>query len=883
MAYKGKWSWVLLGTVVLMMIQTTPIHSEEQIMKLNSISAEKGAEESLTGTAVLNLQAEYHENKNLITLRYFMSNTSYVNIYVNGKLAEEKYQGTIYDYDEVEEGSTYEFKVEPYNGENMAGTAMTTAYAVPYKKAVVDEMDVEYNLEKGVLMLDWSGDNITAADVYQDNVLIGEKITSGKLVLEIKLEPLSKHIYRIVPYNKVSEVGKEKSLEASVEDYVAKIEDLNAEYAEDKNQIILNWEAVYTQAVTIYLNEELIVEGYRENTYAIDCKLQPGAAYTISMVPFNQKGEEGETANESVVSGEFVVPEGISATVSSTIVKEADGTTSAFAKPAVEVKWDAQARAVYEIYRAEKDKKSAYNWIANVTPDKTGEYTYIDEKIGIGNYYYKIRRKIVKDTYVEQELYTALSEADGAKVTLKKPKLHAVIGESGQILLAMDSGREFISGYDVYRKEGAKGYKKMASVTENECIDKAVEFGKTYRYKVKPYYYDVSSKTKTYGSFSDVLKIKNTVGGFEIEAASVAADTVKISWTAAANAQGYEIYYKTGTQGDSYVYWLTTDKLAINRKLKKTGTYCFMIKAYQMTEKGKTYFSSKEITFKMGFSAPTGFKSQKTTYIYENNVLMQQDKLIWNRVYGADGYYIDLYDEAKKKYKQIAKVKKSATTFYVVTNPVTSEKKVRRYRIRAYDGGLTKKGETIEIIPQLATVQKVKAVKSAPKTAQVQVSWRQAVGAELYRVYRSNGRTMYLLGETTETSMLDKGLTIGARYQYYVQAVNKTMNIVGNYSEPAAYIVKQRKVTGLKAVNQKAGTVALTWKVNDTADSYRICYKTKEDEEYKELAVTKSTGYVHKKQEVGTICYYRVVALRTNCGGVQVESTAADTKIQVQK
>ena len=62
--------------------------------------------------------------------------------------------------------------------------------------AVVTELDVEYNLDRQVLMMNWSGTNIQYADVYQDGNLIAERNTEGRLVLVTELAEKSEHTYR---------------------------------------------------------------------------------------------------------------------------------------------------------------------------------------------------------------------------------------------------------------------------------------------------------------------------------------------------------------------------------------------------------------------------------------------------------------------------------------------------------------------------------------------------------------------------------------------------------------------------------------------------------------------------------------------------------------
>lgn len=793
---------------------------------------------------------------------------------------EQQYTETSDAYTQLQTDFAYERKAEPY-----VPLSLTDPYAPEsVAAAVLGEITVDYDLEKEVLIVEWAGTGIGYVDVYQDNVLIAAKAEGERLALGTKLDALSKHTYRVVPYNQNGAAGKEMSYVLEVGNYVARLENVVVEYSQELKQIQIRWESVNTQYVTVSMNYEAIVEKYRENSCVLNYPLQPGASYVVTIEPYNSRNEEGEIVNETLEVGSFEAPEEPAVSIGSVPIKDADGNYTGFSRPAINVEWEAEAQAVYEVYRAEKNKMSAYNWLATVSAGQDGIYTYVDEKVGIGAYYYKVRRKIVEDDYIQQDVLTALSEAGSATVSVPKPKVKAKLNKGGEILVTMESGREYISGYEIYRKSGKGKFKKIATVTEDEYVDKDVEFGLTYRYKVKAYYYDMGSGKKNLGKFSKVSKVKNTIGDTQIQAMAVSADTVKLKWTPAVNAAEYEVYYKTGTPGDSYVLWTTTSKLSMKRKLHKSGTYYFMVKAYQTTGRGKTYFSGAEASCKMGYSAPKGVEIKKTSYRQDPLTLaiMQEDTLSWNRVYGAKGYYVELYNPLTQKYNNIATIKKGSKTSYTVSNQVMSAPVVLKYRISAYGGGSVKRGDTIDIIPKLGSSQKVKAVKSG---SNVKVIWRGVAGAECYRVYRSNGRTRILVGETTNLSLVDKGLSVGAVYQYYVQAVSITQNLVGQDSLPVSCRIEAGKISKLTAVNTVSGNVQLAWEAMKNAEAYIIYYRVSEDEEYQKLAEVsgKNTSYIHQNQALDSTCYYKVTAVQTNSGGVLVESAAASAKVKITK
>lgn len=907
MRFKRKLSLFLAAAMVLTLIQAVPadasrgaedaapgigkgilgaVDPSQKDPDASPIDPDASPIDPNVGEAVIeDLQITYDAKEDRITLAYKMNkDCEYVRIYANGRELETEYTGSVYDWDDVRDGMTHTFRVVPYNRAGISGMALEASYEVPYKKAELEDVDAEYNLEKQVLIVDWTGNGIAYADVYQDDVLLAQKVRDSRLIKEIKLEPESKHTYKIVPYNRIDEVGAEKSYLLEVDDYVARIDDLNIEYNEAAKQIRMQWSDTYTEYVGISLNDEELVEKYTKKDFVINCELQPGATYIVTLTPYNYKDKEGEAEETDVSVGYFEVPGDFSASLVNIPVKNNAGGYTGFSRPSVQLSWEAQNLARYEIYRAEdKDKQSGYKWIATVKSNKEGTYVYTDEKAGFGNYYYKVRRKIVEDPYVEQELYTALSDAENVNVAVPKPEVKAQLNEKGNIVLSLYSKREFVSGYDIYRKSGNGGYKLLATTTEDEYVDEDLEVGQKYQYKVKAYYYDISTGRKTIGKSSKAATVKNSVSKIEAQAVAVSPDTVKVVWNRAANVKEYEIYCRSGMQGDSYVLWKTTNENSFERKVSKNGTYYFMIKANQMIG-GRAYFSSAEISIKMGFSAPSGLKIAKTSYkkSKSSNVVNQKSKLSWNRVYGAKGYYVEVYDELSKKYKRVAKIGNKNKTSYTVTNPITANAKTLKYRVSAYLGKKVKKGKTIEITPALAAAKKVKAVKSGSK---VKISWKKVLGAECYRVYRSNGRTMLLIGETKSSSVLDQGLDIGIPYKYYVEAVNYSQKITGEKSEPCAFMTKQNKVAKFSAANRSAGSAQLTWASNKNAESYMIYFKNAKDAKYQKLAEVagKEKSYTHKNLPAGTNCYYKITTVQKNSGGIRVESDGTYTEVKISK
>lgn len=818
---------------------------------------------------VSNVKAEYNERTKQITLTWDMEENASVKIYVNDKLEEEDYKRTSYVYDVSYQGMDYAFEVVP-KGQNSGEKVVVS---VGYGTAILESVEADYDLEKKILLIEWDGENIAYADVYQDDVLLAEQVTGDRLLKEITLEALSSHTYKVVPYNGNKEPATAKTIQYQVDDYKAAIEDFEVKYDAKTKQIVMEWQAKHTAYVDICINDEEVVTSYKANKYVLNYQLQSGAVYNINICPYNQKNDAGDDVTEQLQQDDFETPYINSVKERTYSATDANGNYTGFKKPAAEIIWTGEENAVYEIYRGEKDQKTSYRYIGKLKSTKDGTCSYLDKTIGAGDYYYKIRKVIVEDRYISQEIATALSESDSVTITVPRAKLQAKLAENNTIEITLGASKSYVSGYDIYKKTGNGKYKKVAGVTGNTWQDTNITFENVYKYKARAYYYDEKTGKKAYGEYSKISTVKSALGDVELKVNTMAAKKVKVSWKEVANADGYEVYYKSGVQGDGFKLVKDTKKLSFTKEFKKSGTYIFQIKAYKNGENGERYFSSAEITYQTGFTAPSGFKVSKTKYQFDKkkNTLIQKSILSWERVYGADGYYIECYNAAKKKYETIATIKKGNTTEYVLEHIVAKKAVTDKYRITAYCENKKLPGSTVKIKPQLGSTEKLKAKRNGNK---VQLSWSAVVGAEKYNVYRSNGRSMVLIETTDKTQITDQGLSLGVTYTYYVKAVNESLGFQGKSSKGVKFTIPLAKVEKFSATNPEAGIVSLKWSKVTDADKYVIYYSKERNGTYKKLAEVKkgTTSYFHKKLTPDQTIYYKVTAVKINAGGSESES-----------
>jgi lactocepin len=146
--------------------------------------------------------------------------------------------------------------------------------------------------------------------------------------------------------------------------------------------------------------------------------------------------------------------------------------------------------------------------------------------------------------------------------------------------------------YQIYRATSKNGtYKKIGETSSVNYINKNVDTGKTYYYKVKAYY--KKGSTVVYSSFSDVKSAKAVLGApAKPKAKKASATSIKLGWSKVTGASGYEIVRcetKTGTYTLAATVKGGTKTSYTNVKLTKGKTYYYKIRAYRTVGGKKVY------------------------------------------------------------------------------------------------------------------------------------------------------------------------------------------------------------------------------------------------------------------------------------------------------
>jgi len=236
----------------------------------------------------------------------------------------------------------------------------------------------------------------------------------------------------------------------------------------------------------------------------------------------------------------------------------------------------------------------------------------------------------------------------------------------------------------IERSVDKEGYRHLVTLrpTMSTYIDAAVEFGKSYRYKVQNQRFttnsDFSNESNTINLALQELTFLNV---------KVTSEGIDLKWTATSElADGYEIEKKEDALGSfsaeaKVLKGEETVLMYQDKNVETNKQYCYRIRA-RKEENGKMLYSSwyefGMNTFEPEVPKPLGVTS--LCYEVENYVVT----LNWRYKGATEGFIIERSKTVEGNYKEIASV--SANTFGFVDKNVEVDVPLNFYRIKVYKG-----------------------------------------------------------------------------------------------------------------------------------------------------------------------------------------------------
>lgn len=357
-----------------------------------------------------------------------------------------------------------------------------------------------------------------------------------------------------------------------------------------------------------------------------------------------------------------------------------------------------------------------------------------------------------------------------------------------------------ISGVDGYYVECYVGnqWKQIGFSTDGDRIAaklSGLSAGLKYKVRIAAYAGSFTAKFRCFY----VDTVPSPV--WNINTVKATDETVRISWSRNARADGYKVEWYINNQWSVKTVTGNNNISAVIDGLCAGTRYKVRVSAY----KGDLY---SPYTYGYIDTLPS-----KVTGITQK-VTSSSFTLKWDKNESADGYTVQYYADGKWNEKTLTGNKKTTVT-------IGSLKGYKTYkvRIKAYKGELESAFDDIYITTAPTKVSGLK-VKSAVDSKAV-VIWNADTNADGYNV------GYYIGGKWVEKTITDNktamavlgGLTPYSTCKVRVRAYKD--NLYGDYSYTTVTAVLS-PVTNIKVVSAKRNSITVKWGKNASADGYKV-------------------------------------------------------------
>ncbi|MDD3626130.1 MAG: hypothetical protein PHV06_02300, partial [bacterium] len=417
--------------------------------------------------------------------------------------------------------------------------------------------------------------------------------------------------------------------------------------------------------------------------------------------------------------------------------------------------------------------------------------------------------------------------------------------------------------YYIYRSTDSGGdFVRIKSTAINYYEDTDVDVGVNYYYKVKAFSeaagLSPSSPVAMGYLDPDALSapenLKATNGIFE--------DKVDITWDEVDGAELYYIY--RATEAYQFTELDNTVNTSYSDTTAEAGTdYYYRVKAWRPSSPSYSGYSDPDLGYLKVLDAlvsPGNVAASNGTYEDKINIT-------WDEVTGAELYYIYRATEAY----QFTELTNTVNTTCSDTTAVSGTDYY--YRIKAwrntspnYSGYSDPDLGYLKVYDALDTPVNVHASNGTSET-QIDITWDEVTGAELYYIYRATEAYQFTELTTTLTANYSDNTAVsGTDYYYRIKAWRNTSPNYSGYSDPDLGYLKVNDALDTP-VNVHAGNgtsetqIDITWDEVTGAVLYYI-YRATEAYQFTELTTTLTANHSDNTAVPGIDYYYRVKAWR---------------------
>ena len=388
----------------------------------------------------------------------------------------------------------------------------------------------------------------------------------------------------------------------------------------------------------------------------------------------------------------------------------------------LKISWGADSNAVrYNVYLSDSE---------DGTYEKVGE-TENAEYIITNLVQKKIYYASVSPVYLfgDKEIEGFKCTPKSAECTISTAEnVQAVGSGSGKITLSWDSV-EGADGYSAYISDSPNGSYSCFNTVKTTSVTKgSLESGKTYYFKVRPYYVKADGVTTAYAMYTDYV---SAVPGLDKvylrNPVSSGLGKITVEWTAVAYAESYEVAIASEEDG-SYETIDSVTEPSFTYENAEQGANCyFRVRAAYTYSDGTVY--GKWSDPKSGFS---GLNSPANVAAVGNK--NGKIDVSWDACDGADGYSVYMSEGDESNYIPMANVNENTFSKASLTIGQTYYFKVRCY----YEV------EDSKVFSDFSSSVSAKApVASANITdiayvneTGIRITWNAVSGATEYRIYK---------------------------------------------------------------------------------------------------------------------------------------------------
>lgn len=386
----------------------------------------------------------------------------------------------------------------------------------------------------------------------------------------------------------------------------------------------------------------------------------------------------------------------------------------------------------------------------------------------------------------------------------------------------------------------------------------------------------VKGKGSYTGSVSKSFKI-NPAAPSSVKA-SVATETVVISWKKGAGASAYQVFMIDPATGKSVKKATTTGTKATIKGLEPGTSYTFKVRSYA---KNSTYYYSSYVTVtaKTKVAKVSGLK-----FSYGTDTWV---KLAWSQTKNANGYQVYVYDSANAKWVRKASTK-NTSIYLKELNSATSYK----VKVRAYNNLNSKLvygsySSTIYATTKPSPVKELK-IDSFTSTSAV-LKWEKTARAAGYYIYVGKADssavtpTFTKKTRTTGATVTLNDLEPCSYYTFRILPYFKSAegkNVYAENTQSKTIFTPVPKPSSIKAAEVTNSSVTLKWSTVPSATGYYVRMRTDDEASATLIDTLPANQSSYKIENLDELTNYRfyVAAFKEDGDGNVISGSSAGVK-----